>query len=348
MSEVSSPLLSDNLALLSCPACFGSLEFQANETALACTGACRQMFSFQNRVPMLFSLEDGSAGTKITETVKAFYEENPFPNYEETDTALTLRLRGDSNPFTHMLDEQIPHGASVLEVGCGTGQLTNFLGQTWGRKVFGADMCANSLALAEGFRYRNGIDNAAFVQMNLFRPCFRREVFDIVICNGVLHHTGRPFEGLASLVELTKPGGHLIIGLYNAYGRVATVVKRQAFKLRGKRLLPDSQLRNPDLGDAKRRAWFFDQYKHPQESSHTFGEVLKWFERLNLEFVSSLPHTQPMRSSSDVRLFEQQPRGTSFEHLLVQTGLMLQGQEGGFFLFVGRKPQGMQRRAARN
>src|SRR5687768_1594189 len=98
MSEVSSPLLSDNLALLSCPACSGSLEFQANETALACTGSCRQTFPFQNRVPMLFCLEDGSAGPQITETVKAFYEENPFPNYEETDTALTLRLRGDSNP----------------------------------------------------------------------------------------------------------------------------------------------------------------------------------------------------------------------------------------------------------
>ena len=48
------------------------------------------------------------------------------------------------------MNEQIPFNVNVLEVGCGTGQLTNYLGLA-SRNVFGTDMCLNSLKLAEVF-----------------------------------------------------------------------------------------------------------------------------------------------------------------------------------------------------
>lgn len=62
--------------------------------------------------------------------------------------------------FARLLDEQIPGGATVLEVGCGTGQLTSFLGMSWNRRVFGSDICLNSLRLGKGSRDRNNIQNA--------------------------------------------------------------------------------------------------------------------------------------------------------------------------------------------
>ena len=65
-----------------------------------------------------------------------------------------------------MLGEQLPHSASILEIGCGTGQMTNFIGMGWGRTVVGADLCLNSLKLAKKFRDRFGINNAHFVQAN--------------------------------------------------------------------------------------------------------------------------------------------------------------------------------------
>ena len=35
--------------------------------------------------------------------------------------------------------------------------------------------------------------------MNLFKPCFKPEQFDVVLCNGVLHHTADPWGGFQSI-----------------------------------------------------------------------------------------------------------------------------------------------------
>ena len=102
-----------------------------------------------------------------------------------------------------LLDEQIPFGARVIECGCGTGQLTNFLSVA-NRTVVGADLCLNSLKLATAFKTQNELDRAHFLQMNLFRPCFKPASFDLVISNGVLHHTADPFLGLQSISRLVK------------------------------------------------------------------------------------------------------------------------------------------------
>ena len=39
-------------------------------------------------------------------------------------------------------------GSKILEVGCGTGQLSNFLSR-YNRKLFGIDLSESSLAMAE-------------------------------------------------------------------------------------------------------------------------------------------------------------------------------------------------------
>jgi SAM-dependent methyltransferase len=77
--------------------------------------------------------------------------------------------------------------------------------------------------LTNGFRERYRIANAAFLQMNLFRPPFRDDSIDIVICNGVLHHTGEPRKGFEALLRKVKPGGYILIELYNRYGRLPTL-----------------------------------------------------------------------------------------------------------------------------
>jgi hypothetical protein len=55
--------------------------------------------------------------------------------------------------------------------------------------------------------------------MNLFKPCFQATAVSMWCCaNGVLHHTSDPYGGFKSILPLVKPGGHIIIGLYNTYG----------------------------------------------------------------------------------------------------------------------------------
>jgi len=137
----------------------------------------------------------------VTEMVKAFYEETPFPNYDDLDTRESLVAKSRERLFAATLDAQLPNDAVVLEARCGTGQMTNFLGLSWRRRVFGGDICINSLRLANAFRERYRIANAAFLQMNLFRTPFRDGSIDVAICNGVLHHTGDGRAGFEALLR---------------------------------------------------------------------------------------------------------------------------------------------------
>ena len=238
------------------------------------------------------------------------------------------------------LDRAIPYNSTVLEVGCGTGQLTNFLGISC-RRVIGADVCLNSLRLGETFRRKHDLWRVRFLQMNLFRPCFQPEQFDAIVCNGVLHSTADPYGGFRCLLPLLKPGGHIVIGLYNRYGRLATDLRRQIFRLtRGRAEWLDPTLRSGPRAEAKRRAWFADQYLHPHESKHTISEILRWFDETGMEFVRGVP---PFMPEPDLLLgtglFEPRPRGSALDHFLVQSKEVLAGsREGGFFITIGRKP----------
>ncbi len=297
---------------------------------------CSQIFSVQGGIPLLFSPHDLDNNT--TSIIKDFYETTPFPNYEGLELLGDLMTKSERNRFPKMLNEQVPFAIRVLEIGCGTGQLSNFLGAAY-RSVFGTDICVNSLRLAEDFRQRNKLNRVGFYQMNLFKPIFKEESFPLVICNGVLHHTSDPFGGFESIARLVKKGGYIIIGLYNKYGRLLTDVRRWIFKLTGDRC----QFLDPYLtrtrAETRHRAWFQDQYKNPHESKHTYGEVLSWFEKTGFSFVNSIPKARAFSSLADKeKLFKFHPPGNFLDHFIVQLQLFFTGAaEGGFFIMIGKK-----------
>jgi SAM-dependent methyltransferase len=272
--------------------------------------------------------------------VRSFYEANPFPGYDGLDSRWSLREKARRGHFARLLDEQIGPKATILEAGCGTGQLSNFLGMTWGRRVFATDLCLASLRLGRRFQREQEIAGTGFLQMNLFRPAFRPGSFDLVISNGVLHHTGDPRRGLAGLVSLVRDGGWVIVGLYNAYGRLTTDLRRALFRRFGGGFhFFDARLRDPALSEERKRIWFADQYQNPHESKHTLDEVLGWFAALGVEFVKSVPKPSPFDVfAADERLFEPIPEGSRAGRVAAQLRLLLAGgKEGGFFLMIGRK-----------
>ena len=327
----------ENLEIFRCPRCGERLDLGGRE--FKC-GGCNQSFPTEDNIPLLFWPNDWdeSAGD-VTDQVRAFYEETPFPSYDEFDSVGSLIEKARRGLFAKMLDDQVPPGARVLEIGCGTGQLCNFLSIT-NRTVFGADLCLNSLRLGQRFKEENSLGNIRFLQMNLFRPPFAPESFDLVISNGVLHHTSNPRLAFESISRLVRPRGYVIIGLYHRYGRLITDLRRIIFRLTGDRFGGlDPNLRSDGMAGDKRRAWFMDQYKHPHESKHTIGEVLHWFDETGFEFVKSLPHSKPFQPfSPDERLFQPEAPGNALERLMVELGMIAKGsQEGGFFTMIGRR-----------
>jgi SAM-dependent methyltransferase len=324
--------------LLCCPACGGAPV--GTDEGFQCPD-CGRGYPEQDDIPSFFVPNDwGKQSRDVTDDIKAFYEANPFPNYDEFDSAASLLDKARSGLFARLLDEQIPFGARVIECGCGTGQLTNFLAVA-NRTVIGVDLCLNSLKLATAFKHQNALDRAHFLQMNLFRPCFSPASFDLVISNGVLHHTADPFRGLQSIARLVKPGGYLLVGLYHRYGRLATDLRRWVFNATNDRFMfLDRHAVDPRVSAAKRRSWFMDQYKNPHESKHTVGEVLGWLDRIGFQFVHAIPKTVPFSELEDnERLFRPERIGSPVERLVVNLGMILAGhREGGFFITIARRP----------
>ena len=320
------------------PCCHASMHVKDDRVVCA---ACLHEFNIHNNIPQLFwQHEDYGVGKDVTEVVKAFYEETPFPNYDEHDSLRSLIDKSRRGFYASILNDAIPYNSTVLEVGCGTGQLSNFLG-IGNRRVIGADLCLNSLELAENFRRKHELSRVRFVQMNLFEPCFKPEQFDVVLCNGVLHHTNDPYGGFESIAKLVKPGGYIIIGLYNRFGRLATDLRRTIYKVTGGRgRWLDSCLRAMASDSDKHRAWYNDQYCHPHESKHTAGEVQQWFSENNLEFIRGIPDVGPNpQALNGEKLFQPALHGNGLTRAVSQFKQVFTGsREGGFFLTIGKKP----------
>jgi carbamoyltransferase len=290
-------------------------------------------------IPRLFALtENGNDRRDVTEIVKQFYEETPFPNYDDLDNPRALLEKAREGMFARLLNEQIPYGARVVEIGCGTGQLTNYLAIAH-RTVLGVDVCLNSLRLAERFKSEHGIERATFAQMNLFRPALKDGFFDFVISNGVLHHTADCRRAFARISRLAKPGGYVIVGLYNAFSRRIHHARVGLYRLTGL----TSRLLDPHFarvgGNGKREAWFRDQYCHPHETCHTLDEVMRWMAEDGLEFVNSIPKPEAGPGlTPDERMFARNDPGTAFGRVVSQLAYMGSGyREGGFFIVIGRR-----------
>lgn len=273
----------------------------------------------------------------ILKKIINFYELHPFPDYDDIDSVYTLIEKSESRIFAKLLNEQIPIGAKVLDAGCGTGQLTNFL-SIKGRSVIGVDMSLRSLNLALKFKEKNHLNSAKFYKMNLFKPNFKENSFDFVISNGVLHHTDNPFLGFKTLAGLLKKNGYIIVGLYNKYGRITNDLRGIIIKFFGERaLFLDPTVSRLNLKGEKRIAWMMDQYYNPHESRHTINEVLKWFNTTGVEFINSFPKTI-FGKNEDYNLFKKHQLGNYFKRLLAQIALIFnKNNEGGFFIMIGRK-----------
>jgi SAM-dependent methyltransferase len=326
--------------LLRCPVDNVPLHWDPLAERLEGKDGCHS-FPIQFGIPCLFAPNQWPTGrSDVTDIVQKFYEQTPFPNYDGLDTRDSLRQKARDGVLARLLDEQISHTASVLEVGCGTGQLTNFLGMGWGRTAIGADLCMNSLKLAKAFRDRFSINNAYFMQMNLFRPPFKAERFDVVISNGVLHHTSDCAGAFRSIAPLVKPGGIIIIGLYNWLGRLPTLWRRWLIDKFGETgALLDHRLR--EQGEAARRdAWFMDQYKHPHETRHSIDQTLAWFDAAGFDFTSCIPTIGDQEFSEDARLFEPRPVGRYLDRLSTEFEMLLTGgADGGLYVMIGRRRQ---------
>lgn len=270
---------------------------------------------------------------ELTNDMSKFYNDVKFPNYDDFDDYGSLYDKGMSNLFTKRLDGELKYGSKILELGCGTGQLTLFLARG-NRQVYGVDISNGSLLVGEKFRRANKVSNAYFMKMDVFDLKFKQNTFDFTISNGVLHHTKDARKAFKRLVDVTKPGGLIAIGLYHKYGRFFTRVKQALAKIMGKNIFILDRASLKIKSNDKRSAWVTDQFMNPHETLHTPSETMRWFEEDGVEFLNLIPHCDDI----EMPIFKhrQKPSLSKINEILMMFNRK-QIQEGGFFVMIGKK-----------
>jgi SAM-dependent methyltransferase len=317
------------LELLACPACRGPLG-----AGLTCP-ACALTYPADDGIPDL-----RRPGDARSEAVRAFYAVAPFPGYPPRLTLGQLRARAQRSELARALDAAIAGDARVLEVGCGTGQMSLYLASA-DRVVVGADFQRASLRLGAAAAARLGIAGVAFVETDLNAPGLCAGAFDVVLALGVLHHTADPSAAFAAVAPLVRPGGVIVVTLYHTLARLPHRLRRGLARLTGFRRVPFDPILAARADEPERRAaWLRDQYLHPEEHRHLLGEVRRWLGAAGFTFVRTLPSSLfGARPLAGAELFDfAADDDWRLETALTQLGWIAPlASEGGVFAVVGRR-----------
>lgn len=284
-------------------------------------------------------------------TVQSFYKIAPFPAYEKNENIGDILFKGNKNDLARSVKNKFQFNKCILEAGSGTCQLSTYLSIGTNNSIYALDGTLESLQEGERFKISSKLENLKLIHGDILTKLFNDEVFDFIWCNGVLHHTKDPYKGFENLCGYLKKDGYILIGLYNRYGRLRTIIRKHLSKLfitRKNRekflLLFDPVLRKLNKNKEKNRmkinSWLRDQYFHPIESLHTLDEVLNWFHLNKIDFVSSIPQSnyEDPEIIND-KIFNKKTKTSFLDRIFIQLKMIFTsfGTEGGVFILIGKK-----------
>ncbi len=132
------------------------------------------------------------------------------------DLLVNLLLFGQEKAFRKNIirSASIPAGATVLDVGCGTGTLALLAKEEAGEqgKVFGIDAAPEMIEVARQKSHQQNCD-VTFRQAVIEALPFEDSTFDIVLSSLMFHHLPDDLkkQGLTEIYRVLKPEGRLLI-----------------------------------------------------------------------------------------------------------------------------------------
>lgn len=151
------------------------------------------------------------------------YAQTQLDSYSKTDITQSRLERCLGFPIEKLA------GKTVLEVGAGAGRFTELLVKGGGL-IHSVDL---SNAVEVNKKNIGQQTNYQIAQASVYELPYQDEVFDIVVCLGVIQHTPDPEKTIRCLWQKVKPGGLLVIDHYKwriGYYSTLTPVYRAILK----------------------------------------------------------------------------------------------------------------------
>ncbi len=155
--------------------------------------------------------------------IAAFYDAHPYPPPVDD-------LDGEIEPWADGTRRRVEHARlwptvpfrddqRILVAGCGTYQAARYGLHYPDARVVGIDVSATSIDATHRLVERYELTNVELHRLAIEDVGTLDQVFEHVVCTGVIHHLADPVSGLRALRDVMTPDGALHLLVYATYGR---------------------------------------------------------------------------------------------------------------------------------
>lgn len=238
--------------------------------------------------------EKPEAGKDLQRRTRYHYDDHPFDFLDGRDLTRIEDLQ--PKPFLEFARIYLKPGQEVADIGCGPGRATIFLSRL-GMNVCAVDLSLSSLVLAQ-----KRAPNACFINASNLNLPFNDMSFDVVVSDGVIHHTPDACNAFRENARVLRRGGHMYMAVYKRqryyyylYTYIGAPVRWLEKRSWGKALIQATLL--PAyygvhfLKSGGKRTWhsakylFYDYIITPRATFHIKEEIIKWGSENGLELV---------------------------------------------------------------
>jgi len=246
-----------------------------------------------------------SAPTGPADEVRAFYETHPYPApLRDLDRHRELYRNPDRRRAWSLLlwpTDKPRANREILVAGCGTSQAAIHALREPDARITAIDISETSLLCTRDLRQKYGLRNLHLHRLAVEETGELGQMFDQIVCTGVLHHLADPDTGLRALRNVLAPTGAMHLMVYATYGRAGIYMMQEYCRLLGVEAT-EQELRSlgatidalsadhPIAGVARRTKDFTypdalaDALLHPQDRAYTVPQLYAWLERCGLSF----------------------------------------------------------------
>jgi SAM-dependent methyltransferase len=242
---------------------------------------------------------------KANEAVGSFYDLHPYPppvhdldeyrrRWQDEDRRLAdFHLHWPRHPYREDL--------RVLVAGCGTTQAAEHALRRPFAHVIGIDISETSIHHTLELKQKYNLTNLDVRRLPIEQVQELGEVFDLIVCTGVLHHVSDAGSGLGALRSVLDPGGALDLMVHAPYGRAGVYMLQEYCRRLG---ISDTKAEIRDLArtlaalprrhplarllgrtpDFQSPAGLADALLHPQGRAYTVPQLFDLLSTCGLKF----------------------------------------------------------------